>query len=60
MADPRAFVKAADVPVFGVYVDCADSNSNLPNGLQRYLTIPWEMIIMEESIIAVLRAYVRG
>lgn len=30
-----------DVPVFGVYVDGADSTSNLPEGLPRYRTIPW-------------------
>jgi len=42
VAKEIAFAKAADVPVFGVYVDGADSNSNLPNGLQRNRTIPWE------------------
>ncbi|MFC4349550.1 TIR domain-containing protein [Kordiimonas lipolytica] len=30
-----------DVPVFGVYVDGANSNSNLPKGLQRNRTIVW-------------------
>ena len=30
-----------DVPVFGIYVDGANSNSNLPTGLQRNRTISW-------------------
>jgi hypothetical protein len=34
--------KDQDVPVFGVYVDGADSNSNLPSGLQRNRTIKWD------------------
>jgi hypothetical protein len=31
-----------DVPVFGVYVDGANTNSNLPSGLPRNRTIKWE------------------
>lgn len=34
--------KDQDVPVFGVYVDGANSSSNLPYGLQRNRTINWE------------------
>lgn len=34
--------KDQDVPVFGVYVDGADSSSNLPDGLQRNRTIAWD------------------
>lgn len=34
--------KEQDVPVFGVYVDGANSSSNLPNGLQRNRTINWK------------------
>jgi len=34
--------KDNDVPIFGVYVDEADSKSNLPDGLPRYKTIKWE------------------
>ena len=30
-----------DVPIFGVYVDGANTQSNLPNGLQRNRTIAW-------------------
>ena len=33
--------KDQDVPVFGVYVDGANSSSNLPKGLQRNRTIAW-------------------
>ncbi|GHV17874.1 hypothetical protein FACS189425_05110 [Clostridia bacterium] len=31
-----------DVPVFGVYVGGADSNSNLPSGLARSRVISWD------------------
>jgi CHASE2 domain-containing sensor protein len=34
--------KDQDVPVFGVYVDGANSSSNLPSGLQRNRTIAWD------------------
>ena len=34
--------KDQNVPVFGVYVDGADSSSNLPDGLQRNGTIKWK------------------
>ncbi len=34
--------KDQDVPVFGVYVDGADKNSNLPDGLNRNRTISWD------------------
>lgn len=33
--------KNQDVPVFGVYVDGANSSSNLPKGLARNRTISW-------------------
>ena len=33
--------KDQNVPVFGVYVDGANSTSNLPTGLQRNRTIKW-------------------
>ena len=36
-----AMAKDRNVPVFGVYVDRANSSSNLPNGLRRDRTIPW-------------------
>jgi len=33
--------KDQDVPVFGVYIDDANSSSNLPKGLARNRTISW-------------------
>lgn len=33
--------KDQDVPVFGVYVDSANSNNTLPTGLARNRTISW-------------------
>lgn len=36
------FAKEHTVPVFGVYVDGADSSSNLPTGLQRNRVIEWD------------------
>ncbi len=36
-----SMAKDQDVPVFGVYVDGANSSSNLPTGLQRNRTISW-------------------
>lgn len=37
-----SFAKKNDVPFFGVYVDGADSKSNLPEGLARNRTISWD------------------
>lgn len=34
--------KEQGVPVFGVYVAGANSTSNLPNGLPRTQTVPWD------------------
>ena len=34
--------KDQDVPVFGVYVDGANTSSNLPTGLARNRTISWD------------------
>lgn len=34
--------KDQDVPVFGVYLDGANTSSNLPTGLQRNRTIAWD------------------
>ncbi len=36
-----AMAKDQDVPVFGIYVDGANSSSNLPKGLARNRTISW-------------------
>jgi hypothetical protein len=37
-----SFAKENDVPVFGVYVDGANSSTTLPDGLKRSRTIEWE------------------
>lgn len=34
--------KNQDVPIFGVYVDGANTNSNLPSGLPRNRAISWD------------------
>lgn len=34
--------KDQEVPVFGIYVDGANTTSNLPSGLQRNRTIAWD------------------
>ena len=34
--------KDQDVPLFGVYVDGANTTSNLPSGLARNRTIKWD------------------
>ena len=42
VAKEIAFAKDADVPVFGVYVDGANTSSNLPSGLARNRVVSWE------------------
>jgi hypothetical protein len=42
VAKEIAMAKDQDVPVFGIYVDGANSSSNLPSGLQRNRTIAWD------------------
>lgn len=39
-----AMAKKNNVPVFGVYVDGANSSSTLPVGLPRIKTIPWTWV----------------
>lgn len=41
VAKEIAMAKDQDVPVFGVYVDGANTTSNLPKGLARNRTIAW-------------------
>jgi hypothetical protein len=50
-----AFAKEADVPIFGVYVDNADTNSILPYGLQRNRTIFWEWDKIADAIDKVMK-----
>lgn len=42
--------KDKDVPIFGVYVDGADTSSNLPTGLARNRTIAWEWAKIASAI----------
>ncbi len=42
--------KDQDVPVFGVYVDGADSSSTLPTGLQRNRTVAWDWAKIADAI----------
>src|SRR5258706_5716876 len=37
-----SFAKDNDVPVFGVYVDGADTSTSLPDGLRRSRTVEWD------------------
>jgi len=45
-----AFAKSNNVPIFGIYVDGADNNSILPNGLQRNRTIKWVWKLIASAI----------
>jgi len=42
VAKEIAMAKDQNLPVFGIYVDGANSSSNLPSGLQRNRTIAWD------------------
>ncbi|MDR0303695.1 MAG: TIR domain-containing protein [Chitinispirillales bacterium] len=55
VAKEISFAKAADVPIFGVYVDDANSSSNLPDGLQRNRTISWEWEKIANAIDQTMR-----
>ena len=50
-----SFAKAADVPVFGVYVGGADTTSTLPTGLQRNRTIAWDWDEIASAIDQVMK-----
>ncbi len=50
VAKEIAMAKDQDVPVFGVYVDDANKNNNLPTGLQRNRTIAWKWDAIAEAI----------
>jgi len=45
-----SFAKEHNVPIFGIYVDKADSTSNLPAGLQRNRTINWNWESISNAI----------
>jgi hypothetical protein len=48
------FAKSQDVPVFGVYVNGADSSTSLPTGLQRNRTIDWDWAKIASAIDQVM------
>ena len=48
------FAKELDVPIFGVYVGGADSNSNLPLGLSRNRTISWSWENIASAITQIM------
>jgi len=48
------FAKLQDVPIFGVYVDGADSFTPLPSGLQRNRTIEWNWTKIADAINQVM------
>jgi hypothetical protein len=54
VAKEIAMAKEQDVPVFGIYVDGANSSSNLPTGLQRNKTIAWEWEKIASEITQVM------
>lgn len=45
-----SFAKNNNVPIFGVYVDGANSTSTLPTGLQRNRTIEWNWQYISNAI----------
>jgi hypothetical protein len=50
VAKEVAMAKAANVPVFGVYVDGAGPSSNLPAGLQRNRTMKWDWNLIAAAV----------
>ncbi len=50
VAKEIAMAKDQDVPVFGVYIDGANTSSNLPNGLLRNRTIAWKWDGISDAI----------
>lgn len=50
VAKEIAMAKDLDVPVFGVYVDGADSTSTLPAGLQRNRTMVWKWDLIAAAV----------
>jgi hypothetical protein len=50
-----SFANKHNIPVFGVYVDGANSTSNLPTGLPRNRTINWEWDAIASAISQVMK-----
>jgi len=55
VAKEIAFAKEHNVPVFGVYVDGANTTSNLPSGLARNRTIDWDWKKISDAIDQVMK-----
>jgi len=49
------FAKDQDVPIFGIYVDGANTTTTLPTGLQRNRTINWDWAKIESAISLVMK-----
>lgn len=50
VAKEIAMAKDQNIPVFGVYIDGANTSSNLPKGLQRNRTIAWKWDKISDAI----------
>jgi hypothetical protein len=50
VAKEISMAKELNVPVFGVYVDGADTNSTLPTGLQRNRTMVWKWDLIAAAV----------
>lgn len=50
VAKEIAMAKDQDVPIFGVYIDGANTSRNLPKGLQRNRTIAWKWDKISDAI----------
>lgn len=50
VAKEIAMAKDQDVPIFGVYINGANTSSNLPKGLQRNRTIAWKWDKISDAI----------
>jgi hypothetical protein len=50
IAQEITVAKSRNVPYFGIYVDSADENTELPEGLARDRVLPWDWRRIEEAI----------
>jgi hypothetical protein len=50
-----ALAKTRNVPFFGIYIDGADANTDLPAGLPRNRTIPWDWTRVSAAIAQLRR-----
>ncbi len=55
VAKEIAFAKEHNVPVFGVYVDGANSSSTLPSGLTSGRIVVWEWDKIASAIVQVMK-----